>query len=247
MGSAKRRYSIAACCAGSVLIWQLQNPYSTLAVQLIFAGLLLMGLIRWSAPFLLILIQLDLYLTFSDINAVEAPPRLIIAFFCVALLMLLSRLRSSQKLTGVRSFRQLLTGAVNTITIPSGQSVSPDTDNRRPTAGTEIAGIAARSLLLVLAAGWILEVSSPDGSSIQEYGLAPSDMQTLSVGLVLCAVYLMISLPFSEIRWRHLTPDQAGIYLRSRFTDWLRRDLRSIEQHRRRHRDKQSHRPRRVK
>ncbi|MCH2203480.1 MAG: hypothetical protein MK102_16055 [Fuerstiella sp.] len=246
MGPRKLRYVIGILCIGPVLIWQLQNPYYTLAVRLVFAGLLLLGLTRCSAPLLLILIQLDLYLTVSTLYAVEDPPEPVISFFCVVLLMLLSRLRSSQELTGVRSIAQLLTSKVHTKRSSSEHAAPMGSDHRLQVAGSEILGVAARSLLLVLAAALMLAILTPDPSSVQEYGLTPSGMHTLSIGLILCAGYLIISLPFSEFHWRHLTPNQAGIYLRSRFIGWLHHDLRGIERRRRRHRRKQAHRHRRA-
>ena len=156
MGARKLRYTIAILCISPILIWQLQNPDSAFVLRLVFSGMLLLGLIRWSAAFLLFLIQLDLYLTTSALRDPREPPALIITFFCVILLMLLSRLRSSQELTGVRSIAQLLSAAVKAGLQPAEPPIPIRGDETNNTAGREMLGIATRALILVLGAGLIL-------------------------------------------------------------------------------------------
>ena len=234
MATRKLRYTIAIMCVSPILIWQLQNPFSASAARLIFLGILLLGLIWWSAAFLLCLIQLDLYLTNTEIGSSREPPGLIIAFCCVVLLMLLSRLRSSQELTGVRSITQLLRAAMNAWSQPAKAPSPIDDDKTNAATVRELMGIATRALLLVLGAGLLLEMLPIEQSSVREVGLTPTGLRTISIGLVLFTGYLVLTLPLSEVRWRRLTPDQADIYLRSRLVCWLHRDLRAVERYQRR-------------
>lgn len=234
MGARKTGYVIAILCFSLVLIWLIQNPFSATAMQLVFAGTLIVGLIRWSAAILLVLIQLDVYLTTFGSEDSTEPPGLILAFCCVVLLMLLSRLNSAQELTGVRSVTQLLRGAANAWTQSAEGPAGTQNETTDPSVGPELVGIASRALLLVIGTVLLLFLFPVKQSSVREFGMTPSGMRTVSIGLVLFTVYLVLTLPFSEIRWKRLTPDQAGLYLHSRLICWLHRDLRSVERHRRR-------------
>ena len=238
MASRKLRYSIAILCISPILIWQLQNPFSASAMRLIFLGMLLLGLIRWSAAVVLILIQLDLYLTHSAVGNTREPPALIITFFCVVLLMLLSRLRSSQELSGVRSITQLLRAVVKSWSQPGKELIPVHDEKPDAAAGRELPGIAARTLLLILGARILLVMLPMEQSSVQQVGLSPAGLRTISIGLVLFIGYVVLTLPLSELRWRHLTTDQAGIYLRTRLICWLHQDLRAAERYQRRLRRK---------
>ena len=248
MRARKLRYTIAVLCVSLILALLLQNPEFPTSMRLVLLALLLLGLIRWSAALLLILFQLDLYLADPAYTDTAEPPGLLIAFFCVVLLMILSRLRSSQELTGIRSIVQLLTGVVKAAVLPS-ESMYTDVDNgpQPGRSGSEMFSIALRALILVLGAGILLVTFPPDQSSVQHYGLTPDGMRSLSIGLVLITAYFVVSIPLTEIWWKRMTPDQAGIYLRSRFLAWLHRDLRLFERKQLRHRRKQARDLQRVR
>ena len=65
-------------------------------------------------------------------------------------------------------------------------------------------------------------------------------LRTLQIGLILFTGYIALTLPLSELRWKRLTPAQAGVYLRCRFAGWLHRDLRAVERRRQKLRKKQA-------
>ena len=205
-----------------------------------FLAMLLLGLIRWSAAILLILIQLDLYLTVPAMGAIREPPGLIIAFLAVVLLMLLSQLRSAQELTGIRSATQLLMSAGTALRNPETQTSSDRVEEANHEPAFETLSMTVRSLLLVLAAGLLLITFSEDRGSVRQIGLTPTGLRTLQIGLVLFTGYIALTLPLSELRWKRLTRAQAGVYLRSRFASWLHRDLRAVERRRRNLRKKQA-------
>ena len=194
----------------------------------------------------LILIQLDLYLTHSAVGNTREPPALIITFFCVVLLMLLSRLRSSQELSGVRSITQLLRAVVKSWSQPGKELIPVHDEKPDAAAGRELPGIAARTLLLILGARILLVMLPMEQSSVQQVGLSPAGLRTISIGLVLFIGYVVLTLPLSELRWRHLTTDQAGIYLRTRLICWLHQDLRAVERYQRHLRRKRARQLRRA-
>jgi len=234
MGNRKLRYTMAVICIGLVMTWLLQNPFFPAAVRLMCFAILLLGLIRWSAAILLILIQLDLYIRTPALGTTQEPPGLMIAFLTVVLLMLLSRLRSSQELTGIRSATQLLTSAGSVLLNPGKRPFPIHAEEQGGVAAVEILAMALRSLLFVLGAGSLLLLFPEERGSVQQFGLTPSGLRTLEIGLVVFTCYILLTLPLSELKWKQLTPDQAGIYLRSRFAGWLHRDLRAVERKRRR-------------
>jgi len=240
MGSRKRRYTIVIMCVSPILIWLLQNPFFPSAMRLMFLAMLLLGLIRWSAAILLILIQLDLYLTVPAMGAIREPPGLIIAFLTVGLLMLLSRLRSAQELTGIRSATQLIAAAGTALLNPEAQSSLDRDEDEEHAPASETLWIAVRTFLLVLAAGLLLIMFPEERRSVRQFGLTPTGLRTLQIGLILFTGYIMLTLPLSELRWKRLTPDQAGVYLRSRFAGWLHRDLRAVERRRQKLRKKRT-------
>ncbi len=240
MGIRKLCYTVAILCVSPILVWQLQNPDFSSSMRLIFLGTLLLGLIRWSAAILLVLIQLDLYLTGSVFGDSREPPGLIIAFFCVVLLMILSRLRSSQELTGIRTIAQLLSASAKKLLQPAERTSATQDEEAQTAWGPELLSIASRALILVLGAGILLVMFPVDRSSVEKIGLAPDSLRSLSIGLVLFTGYFALTLVLSEIRWKQMTPDQAGIYLRSRFLGWLHRDLRAFQRRRRRLQRKQA-------
>lgn len=205
-----------------------------------FFAMLLLGLIRWSAAILLILIQLDLYLTVPAMGAIREPPGLIIAFLAVVLLMLLSRLRSAQELTGIHSATQLLLSAGTALLNPETQTSSDQVEEANHAPAFEALSITVRTLLLVLAAGLLLIMFPEDRGSVRQFGITPTGLRTLQIGLILFTGYIALTLPLSELRWKRLTLAQAGVYLRSRFAGWLHRDLRAVERRRRKLRKKQA-------
>jgi hypothetical protein len=234
-------------CVSPILIWLLQNPFFPSAMRLMFLAMLLLGLIRWSAAILLIFIQLDLYLSVPAMGAIREPPGLIIAFLAVVLLMLLSRLRSAQELTGIRSATQLLAAAGTALLNPEAQSSLDHNEEADDATATETLWIAIRTLLLVLAAGLLLIMFPEDRGSVRQFGLTPTGLRTLQIGLILFTGYIALTLPLNELRWKRLTPAQAGVYLRSRFAGWLHRDLRAVERRRRKIRKQRAHELLRLK
>ena len=233
MAARKRRYTVALLCVGLFLVLQLQNPDFSFSMRLIFVGTLLLGLVRWSAAVLLILIQLDLYLTAAALGDAREPPGLIIGFCCVVLLMIVSRLRSSQEFTGIRTHVQLLSASVK-IWLPPVERTSAIPDQDVQTGwGLEMLSITSRALILVVGAVILLATFPPDQLSVEKIGLTPAGLHALSIGLVLFAGYFVMTLSVSEIRWRCMTPDQAGICLHSQFLGWLHRDLRKFRHCRR--------------
>lgn len=240
MASAKRRYTFIIAGTGAVLILLIQNPFFPLAMRLMFLAMLMLGLIRWSAAILLILIQLDLYISVPDFGTYQEPPALIISFVTVILLAALSRLRSSQELTGIRSATELLTSAAQSVVSPDLLSSEDSDHDQHQGSALETFWIAARSLVFVLMAAGLLQLYPLDTASVRDYGLTPAGLRSLQIGLILFSGYLLLTLPLTELQWKRLTPEQAGIYLQSCFTAWIHRDLRAVERRRRRLRKKQA-------
>ena len=161
-------------------------------------------------------------------------------FLAVVLLMLLSRLRSAQELTGIRSATQLLMSAGATLLNSETQTSSDRVEEASHAPAFEALSITVRSLLFVLAAGLLLIMFSEDRGSVRQFGLTPTALRTLQIGLILFTGYIALTLPLSELRWKRLTPAQAGVYLRCRFAGWLHRDLRAVERRRQKLRKKQA-------
>lgn len=229
MGARKRRYAVMIVLLTLLHLWLIQNPYFPSGTRLILIAVTLLGLVRWTAAILLLLIQVDLALYESTWRVSREPPMLLIAVGTVTLLMILSRLRSAQELTGVRGAAELLRSS-------GGR---PDTagEERREQSGSgaeEPLWVTGLSLTLVLAAGLLLQIVPIDQTSVREYGLTPAGMRAIRLGLFLFTAWLLIALPLGEWRWRQLTPDQAGVYLRTHFVSWLHRDLRAVERRKRR-------------
>lgn len=240
MAAAKRRYTFIVAGTGAVLILLIQNPFFPLAMRLMFLAMVMLGLIRWSAAILLVLIQLDLYISVPAFGAYQEPPGLIIAFVTIILLAALSRLRSSQELTGIRSATELITSTVRSVVSPGPLSPGESDQDTSQGSAAETFWIAARSLAFVLLAAGLLQLYPLDRDSVRDYGLTPAGLRSLQIGLLLFTGYILLTLPLTELQWKRLTPDQAGIYLRSRFTGWIHRDLRAVERRRRRLRKKQA-------
>jgi len=51
---------------------------------------------------------------------------------------------------------------------------------------------------------------------------------------MLFAAWILIDLPLKEIHWKQIRRQQAGVWLRSQFAGWFYRDLKAVEQNRRR-------------
>lgn len=238
MGVRKRRYTAATVCLTLLLIWLLQNPYFPSAIRLILIAVALLGLIRWTAAIVLVLVQTDLALFESGWRAGGQPPALIIAVGTVALLMVLSRLRSAQELTGVRSIVQLLSAMAGRPPVASDDKDAESTRQNRHAGAEEPLWITFLSLCMVLAAGQLLQLVPVDRLSVREYGLTPTGLRTIQLGLILFTTWILLTLPLTELRWRRLTPNQAGLYLRTHFVSWLHRDLRAVERRKRRLKNK---------
>lgn len=243
LGAAKRRYTAAIIVLTLICVWLMQNPFFPSASRLILLALVLLGMIRSTAAILLILFQIELYLTESSIGLGFGPPAMIFAVVTVALLMILSRLRSAQDLTGERSVAQLIRST-------AGGLLRTDRGSRGRDEGSETGEplrIAVFTAGLVIAAELLLQMFPVDISSVRDYGLTPGGMRAAQLGLTLFTIYILVALPLGELRWKQLTPDQAGIHLRSRFVSWLYRDLAAVERKNRRRRYRLSSQRHRTK
>ncbi len=174
------------------------------------------------------------------------PPGLIIAVVMVLLLMVMSRLRSAQELTGVQSVRELFRSAARRLLEADPSPVDNDSQPEQRTGTAEPLWIMFAALGLVFAAEWLLQVFPPVRTAVNEFGLTPGGLRASQLGLTLFTIYIVLAVPLSELWWKRLTPDQAGVYLRSRFAGWLHRDLKAVERRKRRLRRKQARRLRRL-
>lgn len=240
MSARKRRYAQAILCLLPVLLWLLQNAWFPVGIRIVLAALLILGLIRWTAALILLLIQFHLYLDLPT-SVPNDEFEVAIVLLTIFSLMVISRLRSSQELSGVETATHLIRSAVNT-TAWFSEAKNSEQDEEDTGTITEIVWLAARSVILVAAAGMILQSTPNHENAVREYGLTAHGLQAVQLGLLLFCGWMIIALPTRELQWKIMTPAQAGIWLRSQTVGWLHRDMRAIERRRRRQRSKQQRR-----
>lgn len=236
MSTRKRRYTQSLLILIPLMVWLVQDTWFPIGNRIILTGLLVLGLIRWTAALVLLLIQFHLYL-----DTPTVPPRdeheVGIVLLTLVSLMVVSRLRSTQELSGIDSATRLIRSAVS-----SAESVS--TDRKADEAGsmTEVLWLAARSVIHIAIAGMLLQSVPRHEDAVREYGLTAYGLQTIQIGLLLTCAWMIVALPARELYWKRMTATQAGIWLRSQTVKWLHRDLRAIERRRRRLRSRQQRR-----
>jgi len=235
----KQQYALTMIAVAALLMIQLQNPWIPTAMRVIFVAAVLLGFLRWSAAILLALIQLDLLL--------GEPPRaesaqqvlcMVTSFLTIVLIMTVSRLRSAQELTGVRTIRQLLRSTLFSLLNPDPdlQSAHDARNSQGLVSGAAVFRTCTKVLILMLAAGTLLLLFPEDTGSGRQLGLTSPALRVIQIGLVLFTLYFACLVLPGEFRWRRLTRHQAGIYLRSLYVGWAHRDLRMIVRHRLRRR-----------
>lgn len=207
-----------------ILLLIIQDVWFPSGMRLILLGLLLLGLIRWTAALILLLVQLHLYAGVTlgmESNWIE-PMIVVLTIFT---LMVVSRLRSCQQLTGIRSGTSLLRGAFWLDRQDAAVSAAPI---------GEAVWVATVTCVTVAAAGFLLQNVPEVRMSARTLALTPSGLRTITIGLMLFAVWILIDLPLKEIHWKQIRRQQAGVWLRSQLAGWFYRDLKAVEHHRRR-------------
>ena len=219
----KIRCVLTMIVTGGLLLLIFRNPWIPSAIRLLFAIALVLGLVRWSGAILLGLIQLDLALLDHDL---PVPVGVFLDFatsvLTIALLMAVCRLRSAQELTGAMPVRKVLSLLV-------GGVADQNTDGY---ARDDSAALSVFTWLwvftLVTSAGLLLVLLPADMAAVSEYGLTPTGMRCIQVGLVLVIGYTVLTVPLGELWWRRISADQAGVYLRSLYLSWSHADLRMV-------------------
>jgi len=224
MLSDKIRSIVTLGIAGGFLVLLFRNPWIPSAIRLLFAIALLLGLVRSSAAILLVLVQIDLALIENDLPfQISLVLNVATTLMTVLLLMAACRLRSAQELTGSLSYRRAF---------GSLWGGSRSLAERRAAEPVGAEGISVMtwlwSMLLMSVSGLMLVVFPEQSLSVMEYGLTPVGMRCLQIGIVLVIWYAVLTIPLSELWWRRLSPDQAGMYLRSLFLGWSHRDFRMV-------------------
>ncbi len=227
---ADTRILIVLAC---VLVWLVQDSGISSLARIIVIGLLLLGLVRWTAALLLVLFQLHLYFGTAYGSTLSNSPVMVQAVLVT--LMSLSRLRSCQELTGVESVAALLMSAVGRAAARSATSESEDEERSggpRVAWRGELLWMAVVGMILTGTAGMVLQWFPERPESVGLYGLTPSGLRAIQIGLLLFAVWLPVSLVVSEGHWKHLRPRQARLWLRSRLLEQHHRELKAIERRR---------------
>ena len=231
----KQRYVQILLCLTPLLVLALDQTWFPIGIRIVLAGIMLLGLIRWTAAILLILIQVHWYMDPFPRMVLNSSD-LILILLTVMSLMILSRLRSAQELTGIRSASDLLSTSIRglpTATDAAGVTASPVAQHRHR-SGRELVWMVTRSLFVVALAGMIPQWIPATTNSATEYGLTASGIRTMQLGLLLFAAWLFLALPLAELRWKRMAAAPAGVWLRSQFVGWYHRDMRGIEKKRRR-------------
>jgi len=231
MSERKRRYTQAILCLAPAILWLVHNAWFPIGIRIVLAALMILGLIRWTAALVLLVIQFHLYLDLAT-PFPQDEFEIGIVLLTIVSMMVISRLRSSQELSGVQSATHLITSAVRGTGLMSPDE--SDSKSTQPYSMREVFWLAARSVMLVAAAGMLLQSVPDHESSVREYGLTANGLQTIQTGLLLFAIWMIVALPLRELHWKRMTPAQAGIWLRSQTVRWLHRDMRAIERRRRR-------------
>ncbi len=232
MTGRKRRYAQTILCLTPVMVWLLHNAWFPVGIRIVLGALMLLGFIRWTAALVLLLIQFHLYLDLPT-PVPQNEFEIVIVLITIVSLMVLSRLRSSQELSGIQSATHLIRSAVG------GAGWIADTEesaSELKDSGSmrEVLWLAARSVVLIAFASMLLQSVPEHESAVREYGLTATGLQTVQIGLLLFCIWVVIALPTRELHWKRMTSAQAGIWLRSQTVSWLHRDMRAIERRRRR-------------
>jgi len=234
----KQRYVQVLLCLTPLLVLTLDQTWFPIGIRIVLLGVMLLGLIRWTAAILLILIQVHWYMDSFPRTGLNVTD-LILILLTVLSLMILSRLRSAQELTGIRSVSDLLSASIEGVssatpstTGPSDSTVSAVAHQHQ--AGREVIWLLTRSLIILAIAGMLPQWIPAPPNSAAEYGLTASGIRTIQLGLLLFAAWLMLALPLAELRWKRMAAAPAGVWLRSQFVGWYHRDMRAVEKRRRR-------------
>ncbi|MEZ6123041.1 MAG: hypothetical protein R3C49_07685 [Planctomycetaceae bacterium] len=226
-------YLMLLCLIGTCFLWALADGVEVRTpMNLIFLGLLILTLKRWTAALMLGIVQAYLYV--QDVPSLHSDPvTLSVEFFRILLITLM--------VLCVSRFRALNDGDDPSILAPLKATLQGMVSRERAVVVSmrsnvqTFVGWMLRTVLLISLCAVVAEtvltmfpVDPRSGTTIREFRLKPNGYRALMMSVTLFGLVLPLILLAGELVWRTMSAAQARTYQRSIFLGLLHTDLRMI-------------------